>query len=470
MIPTLNRLPARIIASFVVLFLVLHLSALALYRHYLGRMVQDRIQRQNTRISRVLSNSGFVLNAAYLGKLREVIEADIVVLEPADKIVVTTMSESRVSNVAGIVAQERFFSRLQTGPNAVITQIVDLDGTDTLLNARFLALDGQRPGKTILCILSPMDDVTAAEGQITLWSALVGGCGLVIAALAAAALARSVTDPVRKLVTAAEEIADGRFETKVPLPSVTELKTLSAAINAMTDRLREYEGRMVDSARLAASGKVAAAMAHEIRNPLSSIKMMTHLVRERVAGDPENTRIIALIMEEIVRLEKIVTSLIVRKGPPAAALKPEDMGAVIAEMLPMLAPKMKHRGIGLDCDIEPGVAGVRMDKDQIKQVVWNLVLNAMESIPGKGVVRVRVFSDETRTGVMVTVEDNGSGIDETLREKAFEPFFTTKPEGLGMGLSTSREIVAGHGGTLSLEAIDGGGTRATVAIPGHGKG
>jgi two-component system sensor histidine kinase HydH len=233
----------------------------------------------------------------------------------------------------------------------------------------------------------------------------------------------------------------------------------------MSDKLAGFEKEVASSSRLAAAGKVTAAMSHEIRNPLSSIKMLAQLLRERLNIGSKDRKIIQAMLEEVMRVERIVGDLSDLQRPSSIDRNPHDIRVLISEILPVIEPKTAHRKVRIDFDVQENLPEILLDKDKIKQVLWNLLLNAMESMPHGGRIMIKSWVDGEQNRLHVSVEDDGCGFDEAHGEDIFTPFFTTIPEGLGLGLSTSREIMTGHGGALVLENRNDRGVRAVMIFP-----
>jgi len=210
---------------------------------------------------------------------------------------------------------------------------------------------------------------------------------------------------------------------------------------------------------------VTAGIAHEIRNPLSSIKMMTQLLRNRLTQEPENTKLVESLLEEIGRVERIVKDLTDLMRPSELSLDVQDINDLIEEILAVILPRLAHRKIRVKKNLELSLPGIRIDKDKIKQVIWNLLLNAMDSMPDGGVIKVIARENRLAQRIEVVIEDEGDGINKETLDNIFAHFFTTKPEGLGLGLSTSREIVESHKGRLTVKNMEEKGVRATISLP-----
>jgi PAS domain S-box-containing protein len=222
----------------------------------------------------------------------------------------------------------------------------------------------------------------------------------------------------------------------------------------------EAEVRRVD--RLAALGRLSAGVAHEIRNPLAGIRTTAEILRGRLEDDDELRRFVDVMLEETARLDRIVGSLLQFAKPAEPRREPLDVHALLERARQLLAGRAAERRVTLR--VGSGEVGRPLaDRDQVLQVVLNLLLNGIEASPEGSEVRM---SARTSSGgeVEILVEDDGPGVAATVRERIFDPFFTTKPGGTGLGLSISQNIIARHGGSLRIEG-SGSGTRATVTLP-----
>lgn len=217
-------------------------------------------------------------------------------------------------------------------------------------------------------------------------------------------------------------------------------------------RRKEVEVEVRRAERLAALGRLSAGVAHEIRNPLAGIRTTAELLRSRLPKEDERSRFVDVILEESQRLDRIVVSLLQFAKPAEPRLEPFDLGALVDRTLQLASGKAAEHRVQLR-RIPGKVVTPLADRDQILQVLLNLVLNAIEATPAGGEVSARIDGPAPgRAGAStVRVEDGGDGVSASIRERVFDPFFTTKPGGTGLGLSISEHIVRRHGGSIRLE-------------------
>lgn len=231
-----------------------------------------------------------------------------------------------------------------------------------------------------------------------------------------------------------------------------------SSLKQMEDRIRQLD-------RLAALGRFASSVAHELRNPLTGIATgVQYLSRGFPAGD-ERHESVAFILREVVRLNTIIQDLFSATKPRAILPRPTRVSDVVEWALRGLGPTIEASGVTIDRPSAEHWPVVTADADQLQQVLLNLVQNAVQASSRGGTVTIRAFRREgERPAVAIQVEDRGHGIAPDLLPRIFEPFFTTRPKGTGLGLFVAHGIVQRHGGTLEVES-DAQGTRFRVVLP-----
>ncbi|AKU90301.1 Two-component sensor PilS [Vulgatibacter incomptus] len=223
---------------------------------------------------------------------------------------------------------------------------------------------------------------------------------------------------------------------------------------------RELQRRAARSERLAAVGQLAAGLAHELRNPLASMSGSVELLAAQLE-DPAAQRLFGIVLRESDRLNRLVTDFLGFAGTAPTNLGAVELASVAGEVLTLVGADPAAAGFARTAELEP--ASALADEGQVRQVVWNLVRNAVEASSSDGEIRV---TTGTRKGqAFVRVEDRGAGIHPELLERIFDPFFTTKDRGTGLGLATVHRIVDGLGGHLEVDSVVGEGTRFTVVLP-----
>jgi signal transduction histidine kinase len=251
------------------------------------------------------------------------------------------------------------------------------------------------------------------------------------------------------------------------------LRLIAERIGAVVERLRQSEREALRAEQLAALGRMAAAMAHELRNPLTAMKM---LVQGAMAGEDWGLeplgltgRDLAVLEEEISRLERLTQSFLDFARPSPAEKRKLDVRPLIEQTLRVVAERASAAGTQLEFapPAEPVLAAV--DPGQFRQVLLNLLLNALEAIAGAGVIEVTVAT-EPDGWLSLGVSDTGCGLPAALGARIFAPFITTKEMGLGLGLSICKRIAEAHGGEITAVTRPEGGAAFTLRLPPSGAG
>jgi signal transduction histidine kinase len=220
--------------------------------------------------------------------------------------------------------------------------------------------------------------------------------------------------------------------------------------------------------RLASVGKLAACVAHEIRNPLCAITLGLHSLREIVGTNPDAQLNFEIVSEEIARLDNIIKHFLEFSRPPRLRIQQQDVSTLLDKTLSLVRLPMTEKTIRLVCEQSATLPPILADAEQLKQVLINILKNATEATPEGGEVRLTT-SEETaadgRAVVVIRIQDTGPGIPADVRERIFEPFFTTKQTGTGLGLCIAARVMAQHGGQLAVESSSDQGTVFAARIP-----
>jgi signal transduction histidine kinase len=250
-----------------------------------------------------------------------------------------------------------------------------------------------------------------------------------------------------------------------------DLQRMERQVGAILERVRAVVGQLqrqeceaLRAEQLAAVGQLAASIAHEVRNPLTSIKLLVGAALTGHCPRGLSETDLQVIHDEVGRLERKVQSLLDFARPLEIGPEPQDIGGVVHQVLDLVRERLTRQSVRLVLDLPPGPVAAELDADQFKGVLVNLIFNALDTMPGGGALDVRL-TQEAGGAVRLTVEDTGPGIDARVADRLFTPFFSTKPTGTGLGLSVSRRIVQAHGGTLTAANRAAGGACFTITLP-----
>ena len=221
--------------------------------------------------------------------------------------------------------------------------------------------------------------------------------------------------------------------------------------------------------RLASIGRLAAGVAHEIRNPLSSIKGFATYFQDRYKDVPDDHRIAGIMIQEVERLNRVIGQLLDYARPMNVRLQPVSLGPLILRSLELIESDARGKGIRIEKQIQDAVKA-KADPDRINQVLLNLYLNAIESMEKGGVLTVTLESAPDSGPVRIFVSDTGRGIPEKDLAHVFDPYFTTKSTGTGLGLAIVHKIIEMHGGDVRVKSVQGAGTSVTVSLPASDEG
>ncbi|MEN8190028.1 MAG: ATP-binding protein [Thermodesulfobacteriota bacterium] len=227
-------------------------------------------------------------------------------------------------------------------------------------------------------------------------------------------------------------------------------------------QVKRLQAEVRRNERMAALGKMAAGVAHELRNPLSSIKGLAVLLGSRFKKESSDYQTAHILTEEVDRLNRSISELLDYSRPHELQKKSCDLGEVISEALTLIRVDAEAAGVEIGAEFDAGYPEVAVDQDKIKQVFLNLFLNSIQAMESGG--ELRVVLDERAGRLRCRVSDTGCGLDAVSLAKVFDPYFTTKPQGTGLGLAMSAKIVEEHGGTITMASDPGKGTTVTVIL------
>ena len=346
----------------------------------------------------------------------------------------------------------------QVASSTPITHDVVLAGTP--YKVFYLMLN---PGR-FYCLLRPMDKIAEAKRTLTWYMLGIAVLVMALIAFISYRIGKNLTNPIKVLVDSTARVATGDLDEQCEIKTHDEIGDLAAAFNQMTKDLKASRDQLIQAERLATAGKMSASFAHEIRNPLSSMRMLAQLLMQKPEMSGEKyQQSVRYILEEIERIDTIVKGLMDFARPTKLDLKQQPLTPVLQAVLDLMEANLAHHKIQLVLDLLPETPEIQFDSDKLKQAFMNIVLNAMEAMPQGGTLRVLMFIEND--GVCIKVIDTGIGIPAEDLEHLFEPFFTRKTRGTGLGLANVKRILEEHGGKVEIESTPGEGTTVSMWLP-----
>jgi signal transduction histidine kinase len=242
-----------------------------------------------------------------------------------------------------------------------------------------------------------------------------------------------------------------------------QMQQLHAEISRTIEQLQQREHEVLRAEQLAAVGQIAAGVAHELRNPLTAIKMLVQTGLEGLPPTGLAAEDLAVIEQSIRRMEQYIQIFLDFARPPRSERRRADLVEVVRRAAALVEGKARRQKVTVSLDVPDHPVPASFDPQQIQQVLMNLLLNALDAQPRGGLIEVEV---EASTDVAtIRVRDHGPGIPADIRARLFEPFVTSKPDGVGLGLSISKQFVEAHGGRIRVESASDSGTVVTFTLP-----
>lgn len=289
-----------------------------------------------------------------------------------------------------------------------------------------------------------------------------------LALILAMIVVKEILGPIRRLIQAVthEEVVTKKENViKVLSHRVYDLIDSMDSTQSELERSRET---LLQAKKLAVVGKLAAGMAHSIRNPFTSVKMRLFSLERTLELTDTQQEDFDVISEEIRHIDTIVQNFLEFSRPPKLAMQPISPSSVVDTVLQLLSHRLKSYDVRVETARDGLLPTVNADPDQLKEVLVNLVINACEAMERGGTIRIEELVSKGPTGnreAVIRVCDNGPGIPAAIRDKVFDPFFTTKEEGTGLGMSIAKRILTEHHGWIDIAATDGGGATVIVTLP-----
>ncbi|TDI36585.1 MAG: sensor histidine kinase [Acidobacteria bacterium] len=301
----------------------------------------------------------------------------------------------------------------------------------------------------------------------------LGFLGLTFGALGSVFLANRISRPLESLVEGTIRVARGDLQHRIDIPPGDEIGELAANFNRMTaqilddrEKLEEASQKLTEAEKLATIGRLATALAHEIRNPLTAVKLNIQKIGKHPALNEIEREQIGIAETGVQQVEKLVKDILSYARAPQLYKEEFDLENLLEDALRFVEEPVEEKHIEIVTEFDH-LPPINVDGDQLRSAFLNTLLNATEAVPAGGVIFVRTKQQETDNGLVaiVSIEDNGAGIEESDMGSIFEAFFTTKSLGTGLGLTNARKVIELHGGRIEVASVAGQGTTITMTLP-----
>ncbi|WP_022852707.1 sensor histidine kinase [Thermodesulfatator atlanticus] len=446
----------RLIISFTILFIFISIYFAYTSITFTSEILDDLETKNAKRLVYIVLDKNSLLDDKALIKLKSILGGEVFLYNKEGEILISTLKKGIPEELKKLTHEE--IKQLSTGP---IIKKLQLHG----MKYRFIIFKANLSPEisTYFGLLLPA--ITEEKIQRSLITGLIytSFAGLMFMLVVSWLLSRSITQPLEDLVENTKQIGKGNWSIKIKEKGPPEVKTLARALNEMSKEVRDYQQRLIEAERLSTAAQLVASIAHEIKNPLTSLKLAAEILTELTKDNQILEKRAELVLKETIRLEKILQNMLSRTKKIEIVRKIIDVNQIITEVVEVAKTQFQAKKQKLELKLSNEPLKIAADPEKIKQVLWNLLNNACEATPEKGKITIKTLSQNGN--VEIWIEDSGPGIPEEKIKDLFRPFYSTKPNGTGLGLAVSKQIVLFHGGELLLENKEGGGARARIVLP-----
>lgn len=328
----------------------------------------------------------------------------------------------------------------------------------------------------IVVIQQPVDEAYGLATRMLYQVFAFVGLVIMIAVLLAYLLEKRITQPINTLVDGVKRYAEGDLDFRISIEQFEEIEVLAEEFNAMAEKILDHQRKLRRVERLAAMSKFATLVSHEIRNPLNSMNINMQILKreiERPDGDLEKKRkYFDIILSEIQRMDNLINNFLMISRPPRFDFLPNDLHDVLDEVVLLHEGKSKQQGVLLVKEYCGEKILANVDRDQMKQVFHNIIINALQAMPDGGSLTLKTSVHKMRNKLKQKVDslrieciDTGIGIPQDKTKDIFEIYYTSKKTGTGLGLAIAKQIVEGHFGNISVSSKEMLSTKIIIDIP-----
>ena len=448
-----NKIVFPFILLFAAVLLVVPIITIVLF----DQTYNQQFARETQRWLQVIKDTGYINQPE---QVKQAYTVEVIVFGSNNGINFTTMDPLSAGDLVDLIPN----LKLKEARRKISASNGELVSQNVIVNQKpYKAIyDPLKQGR-LYCLLRPMDSIAEAKRQLTWLMLGIATIVISLVALISHFIGGHLTNPVKDLVQYTQQVAEGNLAGQANVKTRDEIGELTRAFNQMTRNLRNSRNELLRTERLATAGKMAASFAHEIRNPLSSMRMLAQMLLNNAhLPTLKHTQSISFMLEEIERIDLIVKGLLDFSRPSALEPALHDLNQTLEEVLNLMQANLDHHKITLMRNFDVDLPRIRFDRNKIKQVFMNIILNTMEAISEEGTVEI--ITSRESNHARVDVIDSGIGIATGDLEQLFEPFFTTKLQGTGLGLANAKRILEQHNGSIKIESTIEQGTKVSLLL------
>ena len=448
------RLHHRIVIPFAVVAFAATAATAFLTLSLVSRAFETRILSQILNTSEVISRGGFAFNPAIIRSVKSITGAEVLTFDAAGTVVSTTIDSSRSDLIRAVIGSAAVGEAHAAGGAVVREMSCD---APCYVSYRPIA---DRPGVMLAIVMEGAESIAAVRA-VSRSIALAALASMAALVLVSQFVARRVTAPIESLVRFSQDVGSGSSRRAVE--GDDDIGRLGGAFNQMLDRLDESKALQMRNEKLALAGLFAARVAHDIRNPLASMKINMQLLEPAVSDDANRAGLVQAVLHDIAQVEGVIRDLIETARPSELRRVPADLNVVVRTLMRQLQGRLTHRKVIPQLHLPDHLPLVMTDTERFSQALLNVIINASDAMPNGGPLTITTQAADG--GVIIDVDDEGVGIDPALADRVFDPFVSSKHDGVGLGLVNARAVVEGHGGKISLAPRQPRGTRARIVMP-----
>lgn len=443
------RIRYKIIVPFLALFQGVLFVVYYQFNALLLTQIETQVRNQMIDVAYTLGQTHYHLrNPQILEKVKRLLHADIILCDAQFFPISGTLTEAKMQQLQFFLkhSQKNSIFLNKENPFLFAREV-------PLTEKKYAVVVAEIPEKSFkgfICLIYPEERFLDPQQKSAQTLKQITQLSTILVIVVGIIISLTITRPLERLSREAKQITSMQRQAHLNFSGNDEVGELAVAFNQTLEKLKQAQEELLRAERLATLGKITARIAHEIRNPLTSIRMIIQNAKRRVEQQqlPQESSL-QMVLQELDRLALIVQELLSFGNPTELRKKTFVLPPLIDEVLQLLQPRLQHLKIQFICDYSPTLPAVNADADKIKQVFLNLILNAIQAMPQGGTLTLKVEPLPEKK-LKIRIQDTGVGVSPEAEQNLFHSFFTTRSDGTGLGLTTTQEIIQQHQGEIGF--------------------